>query len=379
MSDDQNPIATFPPGVYNVRLHTSNPVGGDWENKTTYIISSSGSCTAAITNIYTQNADDGYTGRYGTNLEFSDIRNGAGTGRDYRYDFAITRLVTDTQTDRWKENWRALLIFDGSSIPDDSLIVSAKLVTYIREVNTGGYTDYAVVKNNFGSGLDATDYTSNVWEKHSEYINTSTMKESQYTNWTLNSLGVSKISKTGKFGLSLVGSFDIENIAPKWISGGNQRYGFSFSSSESNTNPVFLEVIYEPSVCGEPTPTPDPTPEPTPIPDPTPEPTPAPDPTPEPTPIPDPTPEPVIPPVTQFTGKPTVGKVPLSVKFTDLSTNTPVNWDWYWFANETKSSDDQNPTMVFTTVGKYSIRLYTSNEGGGSWMNKTNYIIVKKR
>jgi PKD repeat protein len=81
--------------------------------------------------------------------------------------------------------------------------------------------------------------------------------------------------------------------------------------------------------------------------------------------------------ITNFKGKPTTGgKSPLKVQFTDLSTNNPSNWDWYWYANETKSSDLQNPVAVFTT-GTYSIRLYTSNSGGGSWMNKSSYISVK--
>jgi len=81
-------------------------------------------------------------------------------------------------------------------------------------------------------------------------------------------------------------------------------------------------------------------------------------------------------PVAAFSANDTSGYSPLDVGFTDSSTNTPTNWDWYWGADETKSSDDQNPTHQFTT-GTYNIRLWVSNSGGGDWENKTAYIEVE--
>jgi PKD repeat protein len=80
-----------------------------------------------------------------------------------------------------------------------------------------------------------------------------------------------------------------------------------------------------------------------------------------------------IAPVAAFSANSTSGASPLNVGFTDASTNTPTNWDWYWGADETKSSDDQNPTNSFTT-GTYNIRLWASNSAGGDWENKTTYI-----
>ena len=82
-------------------------------------------------------------------------------------------------------------------------------------------------------------------------------------------------------------------------------------------------------------------------------------------------------PGTSFTANVTTGASPLNVKFTDSSTGTPTNWDWYWFDNETKSSDLQSPTNTFTT-GTYSVRLYTSNAHGGTWLNRTDYIVVSE-
>jgi len=86
---------------------------------------------------------------------------------------------------------------------------------------------------------------------------------------------------------------------------------------------------------------------------------------------------PAVAPVAAFSGTPTSGDAPLEVTFTDASTNTPTNWDWYMWANETKTSDDQNPVITFTTAGTYNIRLYASNSAGGDWENKTGYITSK--
>ena len=81
----------------------------------------------------------------------------------------------------------------------------------------------------------------------------------------------------------------------------------------------------------------------------------------------------VIAPVANFSANVTSGTSPLNVGFTDASTNTPDNLDWYWGADETKSSDLQNPTNAFA-AGVYNVRLWASNSAGGDWENKTAYI-----
>ena len=84
-----------------------------------------------------------------------------------------------------------------------------------------------------------------------------------------------------------------------------------------------------------------------------------------------------LPPVAGFTANATSGVTPLTVAFTDTTTNVPTNWSWYVWGNETVSSNLQNPTFTFTT-GEHDIRLYANNTGGGSWYNQTDYIKVYK-
>jgi len=81
-------------------------------------------------------------------------------------------------------------------------------------------------------------------------------------------------------------------------------------------------------------------------------------------------------PTASFTGTPLTGTAPLSVQFTDSSTNTPTAWAWYWWSNESVSNITQNPKTESLAIGTYHVRLYVSNAAGGDWENKTNYITV---
>src|SRR5512137_2638062 len=78
-------------------------------------------------------------------------------------------------------------------------------------------------------------------------------------------------------------------------------------------------------------------------------------------------------PVAAFSANVTTGCAPLHVAFTDATTRSPINWDWYFWNNETKSSDLQNPTYVFP-AGTYNVRLYANTATHGDWENKSSYI-----
>ena len=85
-------------------------------------------------------------------------------------------------------------------------------------------------------------------------------------------------------------------------------------------------------------------------------------------------------PVAAFTATPTSGYAPLTVQFTDLSTNNPTSWKWEYQKSGTTTwvqfSTDQNPTYSFATVGRYSIRLTATNAGGSGTTTKIGYITV---
>ncbi|OPY29364.1 MAG: PKD domain protein [Methanocella sp. PtaU1.Bin125] len=84
-------------------------------------------------------------------------------------------------------------------------------------------------------------------------------------------------------------------------------------------------------------------------------------------------------PVAAFTGTPTSGYAPLTVQFTDQSTNSPTSWKWEYKKGSgswTQFSTDQSPSYTFTATGTYSIRLTATNAAGSNTLTKTNYITV---
>ncbi|MDD1654038.1 MAG: PKD domain-containing protein [Methanomicrobiales archaeon] len=75
-----------------------------------------------------------------------------------------------------------------------------------------------------------------------------------------------------------------------------------------------------------------------------------------------------------FTATPTTGQIPLSVTFTDQSTNTPTSWSWNFGDGDT--STVQNPSHSYSAIGTYTVTLTSTNAGGSDSEVKTSYITV---
>jgi PKD repeat protein len=82
-----------------------------------------------------------------------------------------------------------------------------------------------------------------------------------------------------------------------------------------------------------------------------------------------------FPPVVDFSGTPLTGTVPLTVSFTDLSTNGVESWLWTF--GDSNFSYAQNPSNTYVTTGNYSVKLTATNSAGSGNLTKTNYIWVK--
>ena len=81
------------------------------------------------------------------------------------------------------------------------------------------------------------------------------------------------------------------------------------------------------------------------------------------------------PPVAAFAGDPTNGTAPLTVEFTDQSTNDPTGWSWDF--GDGNTSTEQHPTHTYTDPGIYTVQLTASNgEGSSAPLIKTGYIAV---
>lgn len=78
------------------------------------------------------------------------------------------------------------------------------------------------------------------------------------------------------------------------------------------------------------------------------------------------------PPVAAFSGTPTSGNIPLTVVFTDASTNNPTSWSWDFGDGGTSTA--QNPSHTYTVAGSYTVTLTATNAYGSDSEVKTGYI-----
>lgn len=79
-------------------------------------------------------------------------------------------------------------------------------------------------------------------------------------------------------------------------------------------------------------------------------------------------------PVANFTGTPVTGPAPLSVSFTDASTNSPTSWVWNFGDGNFTGNTTQNPTHLYTSSGIYTVSLNATNAGGSNTYSRTNYV-----
>lgn len=82
-----------------------------------------------------------------------------------------------------------------------------------------------------------------------------------------------------------------------------------------------------------------------------------------------------LPPIVKFWGSRTSGIAPLTVYFTDNSTNSPTSWSWN-FGDGTPASTVKNPKHIYSTGGNYTVTLTARNEAGSGTKTRINYIKV---
>ncbi len=80
-------------------------------------------------------------------------------------------------------------------------------------------------------------------------------------------------------------------------------------------------------------------------------------------------------PVAEFSANKTLGKAPLSVKFTDKSTGDPTSWNWDF--GDGNTSTEEKPVHVYSEVGRYNITLTATNAVGNNTITKSDYIDVE--
>jgi parallel beta-helix repeat protein len=84
------------------------------------------------------------------------------------------------------------------------------------------------------------------------------------------------------------------------------------------------------------------------------------------------------PPVANFTASPLAGTAPLSVQFTDLSTDSPTSWLWDFGDGNTTNNTLQHPVHTYWNAGIYNVSLNVTNAAGSNTTIKVGYIDVSE-
>lgn len=85
------------------------------------------------------------------------------------------------------------------------------------------------------------------------------------------------------------------------------------------------------------------------------------------------------PPVAYFTAGPVSGCAPLTVSFTDLSSNDPDGWSWQLPGATPSMSDQQHPVVTYGTYGTYFVSLTATNPYGSNTYTLYDLVTVNDR
>ena len=88
----------------------------------------------------------------------------------------------------------------------------------------------------------------------------------------------------------------------------------------------------------------------------------------------------VVAPVASFDSALTDGRqgyVPLTVQFTDTSSNYPSSWLWDF--GDGITSTEQSPTHTYTTAGNYTVTLTAKNSAGSDTVVKNDFFILAEK
>ena len=84
----------------------------------------------------------------------------------------------------------------------------------------------------------------------------------------------------------------------------------------------------------------------------------------------------VLPPVADFEVSEDQIKIWETVKFSDISDNEPVEWEWLFEGGEPEVSVEAGPEVLYTEAGTYAVKLTVWNEKGESVKEVENCIEV---
>jgi PKD repeat protein len=218
--------------------------------------------------------------------------------------------------------------FNTSTLPDNVTISSAKLQLWGEAYPTNGLgSNWGLVVTPFtpasNTSFVVADFNRTEDTEWSNIVNQASLSQGVYKNLTLNTLGISNISKTGRTVMYVRSTYDVKGFNGTWLNNGK-----SYWIIQAYSHPPQLVVEWNyPEV-----------------------------------------------PVSNFTSNVVTGVNPTTVTFTDTSTGYPDTFNWTFGDGET--STDQNPSHTYTSLGTYNVTHGVSNSLGSDVETKTDYISI---
>lgn len=83
-----------------------------------------------------------------------------------------------------------------------------------------------------------------------------------------------------------------------------------------------------------------------------------------------------LPPVADFSADQTQIYKGETVQFSDLSANSPTSWNWVFEGGTPSTSNLQNPSVTYSELGQYNVKLIVQNSYGIDSVLYENYITV---
>ena len=294
----------------------------------------------------TSGTSDGLVQRSsGTGESFTSLRNGAGTGADPTtgYLFFGISSANNNNPGLYGLLQRTEFLFDTSGLPDNAVIINATVSiwsgTSSSFLSQLGSTSYGITGVNpvTPGVVSQNDYQRVMNTRYSDTdIPQASIANYNYNSWIFNSNGISSISKTGWTNVIVRTKWDIDNDTTglTWLSS-EKTTQILLYAAEGHTGKEPTLTIYYTLPSGN-----------------------------------------TIVPVAHFVGSPLSGTSPLTVTFTDLSTNTPASWLWSFGDGSTENSTMQNPVHRYANPGTYTVSLTATNSAGSASKTQAGYVTV---
>ncbi|NTW31403.1 MAG: hypothetical protein HGB12_02020 [Bacteroidetes bacterium] len=148
-------------------------------------------------------------------------------------------------------NWwisRIYLLFYTNSIPDADIIISANLSLWATSVIDGdndaqGYISIITSNPASNNALITDDYDQVGTVSQANVVDLTEMSTGAYTDWTLNSTGLSNISKNGVSKFGAREGHDVENISNN--NGTTSRVDFYMADQSGTLNDPKLVIVHD--------------------------------------------------------------------------------------------------------------------------------------